>query len=1275
MNGSAAKAPISYNKQSEPAPIPAPAPQPASLPKSAVDHASLQAGVGNAAVAAAASSGSPSTPSRLLQMQSTLGNAAVTGSFNQPQTDPTPAAIQSKAPALIVEDTVETLEPGQMKKSDFLAELRTAVCKTAAEVLAGTPWSEKGCPYIEYWFGYYETQDAQHVERAARKYAPETTGAATARDYIRIISERIRNPIDVWAKTGRITGVPEGPPVPITPAAGPPTSGTLPGSTAAPSVAPIMPKARDEGAREACDPQAIQAQLGVGRPLEGHVQSRMGAAFGQDFSHVRTHTDVKAGQLTSELNARAFTVGEHVAFGPGEYQPGTLVGDAIIAHELAHVVQQGSGEVRQKGEGAYGALEDDADEAAVGAVVSLWGGAKRGSARVAKNAMPQLKSGLRLHRCSSKRSITISDPFVLGLQAKLQAKPPDKVGFFNDIRALAGSKAGNAALRDGIEKFFDDGLITEGEKFRAIALQELGEERTWHAVIKNFAEGADRGIFRVPNMPPAGADTLREYCVRTAGETAAPAGNKLEDYRTRFSAKWDVLPYAALPADFDPTLDSKGPRNTRARRIFEDLYADTKVKSSYDRDNPAGFRDLCDTLVGPEGLNLIASPRIQELRSLLGGAMLTFTGTADPAYTAFIGTVRPKAEALDANDRPEIEHSHAWRLLVDAKVAGSSTPVTPALREDLWLVVTTSHPAKPGVPPPPAVPTPAAPPPTISAAQATFLSGIVIVPPSPPQNASTDRHPLAFDVHSAVPNPALSVWRKVVVEPAAQVVTGQNNESKWLNATSAVPHTAEVNPESGVAPSTTFTAKLTMPPVPIATFPEKTATVAVTDKRIDWFKAQIKAGVLVTVENVKTPLASGAAVPYFGGQLPLRIAPTLGAGKNPGLTVTMEGEITKGGAPFKAMARQSFPSAATSAPLFDTILEEPTPPPAVAENMEVTIRFFSGPGAGVLFYTLIFPFDISPALPVAVGGDAALLASDDVLLNQPIGTPGTFLFDMSSTAAAGSAQALVAQAAATGAIKVKSCIVRSDSAMWLKAKGKDPSKQVAYALGQLDDAHTMAERPGAIGWQVPTIPDTVFLNLTPNTHNPGTKRGHAEMTGLLTHEGIHAADRAPGGHWGDYLREFRAYWVMGVGSGLSTAPDPSMSNLGPKSPRARAIFNHLYGNPTYPFVKTDYDPNVAGFREKVDNYLYPDAINLALSITLSALRKEIESYTGTGYAIKKALVTAKFAACTPDDKEQIKRNREWRDLVETKFTGTVSISWRKTEPEKDQIKTLLGIPL
>jgi hypothetical protein len=210
------------------------------------------------------------------------------------------------------------------------------------------------------------------------------------------------------------------------------------------SVGRALFKARSGGAHEEADPQALQAQLGEGRALDGSVRARMETAFGQSFAQVRLHTDAHAAQVSDGLNARAFTVGRHVAFGAGEYQPGTLIGDALLAHELAHVAQQGQGAATSgplhKGGGAYTALEDDADVAAVGAVASLWGGAQGRLSDIGRQAMPRLRSGLQLQRCASSQRPQ-SHPLTL---AALATMTPWQLSQLSDAdldRAAAGQQS------------------------------------------------------------------------------------------------------------------------------------------------------------------------------------------------------------------------------------------------------------------------------------------------------------------------------------------------------------------------------------------------------------------------------------------------------------------------------------------------------------------------------------------------------------------------------------------------------------------------------------------------------------------------------------------------------------------------------------------------------------------------------------------------------------------------------------------------------------------
>jgi hypothetical protein len=77
-----------------------------------------------------------------------------------------------------------------------------------------------------------------------------------------------------------------------------------------------------------------------GRPLDPALQQDMGRRFGYDFSHVRIHTGAEAGQSARDVNAYAYTVGPNIVFGALQYQPHTIRGKRLLAHELAHTVQQ-----------------------------------------------------------------------------------------------------------------------------------------------------------------------------------------------------------------------------------------------------------------------------------------------------------------------------------------------------------------------------------------------------------------------------------------------------------------------------------------------------------------------------------------------------------------------------------------------------------------------------------------------------------------------------------------------------------------------------------------------------------------------------------------------------------------------------------------------------------------------------------------------------------------------------------------------------------------------
>jgi hypothetical protein len=76
--------------------------------------------------------------------------------------------------------------------------------------------------------------------------------------------------------------------------------------------------------------------------LDGGTRSLMESRFGYDFSNVQVHNDSIAHQSSEDINALAYTHGDHIVFGKGQYEPSTNTGKKLIAHELTHVVQQGS---------------------------------------------------------------------------------------------------------------------------------------------------------------------------------------------------------------------------------------------------------------------------------------------------------------------------------------------------------------------------------------------------------------------------------------------------------------------------------------------------------------------------------------------------------------------------------------------------------------------------------------------------------------------------------------------------------------------------------------------------------------------------------------------------------------------------------------------------------------------------------------------------------------------------------------------------------------------
>lgn len=126
------------------------------------------------------------------------------------------------------------------------------------------------------------------------------------------------------------------------------------------------------------------------RPLEPAVRAFFEARLGHDFGAVRVRSDDAGAAMARRLEARAFTQGEHIVFGAGEFRPHDPAGRHLMAHELAHVVHQRTARRSIAGGGAAEErLEADAERVA---------GAVRRGGRAVPGRTPAAPSVLRQDR-------------------------------------------------------------------------------------------------------------------------------------------------------------------------------------------------------------------------------------------------------------------------------------------------------------------------------------------------------------------------------------------------------------------------------------------------------------------------------------------------------------------------------------------------------------------------------------------------------------------------------------------------------------------------------------------------------------------------------------------------------------------------------------------------------------------------------------------------------------------------------------------------------------
>lgn len=242
-----------------------------------------------------------------------------------------------------------------------------------------------------------------------------------------------------------------------------------------------------------------------GRPLDAGTRSDMEQRFGHDFARVRVHTGTRAAESARAVSALAYTVGQHVVFGANQFAPTTTDGRHLLAHELAHTVQQ-----RATGERRQNRLivrdHDSADERAADRAADI---AVRGGSTSAMPALASTATG-SVQRKGGQLSPKEVDAVYLAWIAEIQRS-----------RGIKGwNTAQDQEVRERLKKQVGPGNYanfvrweeSENEKHWAKAKDEEAKKKAADERARNYDPVAEQNA-TVAEMWAA-TETLRKEVVR-----------------------------------------------------------------------------------------------------------------------------------------------------------------------------------------------------------------------------------------------------------------------------------------------------------------------------------------------------------------------------------------------------------------------------------------------------------------------------------------------------------------------------------------------------------------------------------------------------------------------------------------------------------------------------------------------------------------------------------------------------------------------------------------
>jgi len=280
--------------------------------------------------------------------------------------------------------------PAPFPAEPFLQAVEAVADQEGSEALGGIQWALLGRPRLRSLLDGAASRGSDGLQGLLRERYPAVV-PGDAEGYLVTSRAHLRALLQDAGGSGLDSG--------DSGAAGPtealPQQKPLAGNGAAGSGGSVPPAAASAGS------SAERQGLGGGEPLAGAHRRRLEGAFGEALPEVRVHRDAEAARLSRSLGARAFTYGAHVVFGAQQYAPGTSGGDALLSHELAHVLQQRGASAPSHQADQQG-LESQADHSAADVMARLWGKEILGTVDL-PSPQPLSRSGLALSGCSRKR--------------------------------------------------------------------------------------------------------------------------------------------------------------------------------------------------------------------------------------------------------------------------------------------------------------------------------------------------------------------------------------------------------------------------------------------------------------------------------------------------------------------------------------------------------------------------------------------------------------------------------------------------------------------------------------------------------------------------------------------------------------------------------------------------------------------------------------------------------------------------------------------------------